>query len=57
MMEAVPDPLSFRGTLLVMQFHWYWMLVALGLGCWVGWRMAGEPAPPVQVQREEDQTP
>lgn len=42
MMDAVPDPLSFAGTMYVLRFHWFWMLVSLGLGCWVGWRMAGE---------------
>ena len=32
MMDAVPDPLSFAGTLYVLRFHWFWMLVSLGHG-------------------------
>ena len=38
------DLLNFAGTLFVLRFHWFWMLVALGLGVWVGWRTAGEGA-------------
>lgn len=44
-MEGFAEPLNFTGTLFVPWFHWIWMLVVLGLGCWVGWRTAGEPPP------------
>ena len=36
------EPWNFTGTLFVLYFHWFWMLVALGLGIVVGWRTAGE---------------
>jgi hypothetical protein len=52
-MEAFPDPLNFTGTLFLVQAHWIWMLVALGLGCWAGWRLADEPAdiaPPAEQE-------
>ncbi|MCA3555207.1 hypothetical protein [Aestuariivirga sp.] len=39
----VEDALNLSGTLFLLRFHWFWMLVSLGLGAWVGWRMAGEP--------------
>ena len=46
--RVLEDPLNFTGTLTVLLQHWFWMLVAAGLGAWVGWRMAAEPgaAPP-----------
>lgn len=43
-MEGLPEPLNFTGTLFLLHAHWVWMAVALGLGCWVGWRIAGEAA-------------
>ena len=46
-LAGLEDPLTFTGTLFVLQFHWVWMLVSLGLGAWVGWRTAGE-APPAE---------
>lgn len=36
------DALTFTGTLLLLRIHWVWMLVAMGLGAWVGWRTAAE---------------
>lgn len=44
-MAWLADALTFTGTLHVVRFHWFWMLVAAGLGAWVGWRTAGEAAP------------
>lgn len=32
------------GTLFLLRFHGFWLLVAMGLGAWVGWRTAGEGA-------------
>lgn len=32
--------LDFTGTLFVLRHHAIWMLVALGLGIWVGWHTA-----------------
>ena len=42
------DLMTFTGTLFLLRIHWFWMLVALGLGARVGWRIAGEgdDAPP-----------
>ena len=37
MMEGLFD---FTGTLFVLRHHWFWMLVALGTGVWVGWHTA-----------------
>jgi len=45
-MSEIADALTFTGTLFLLQVHWFWMLVALGLGVWVGWFTAGEPASP-----------
>ncbi|WP_421695375.1 hypothetical protein [Aestuariivirga sp.] len=36
------EPFNFTGTLYVLQFHWFWLLVSMGLGAWVGWRTAAE---------------
>ena len=33
------------GPLFLLGFHGFWMVVALALGVWVGWRTAGEVAP------------
>ena len=33
------------GPLFLLGFHWFWMMLALALGAWVGWRTAGEEAP------------
>ncbi len=33
--------LKFHDTLIVAQSNWFWLLVAFGLGIWVGWRSAG----------------
>jgi hypothetical protein len=41
-MDMLADALNFTGTTVLLRFHWFWMLVALGLGAWVGWRTAGE---------------
>ena len=32
------------GMLAMLRVHWFWLLVAAGLGAWIGWRSAGEPA-------------
>lgn len=42
MMDGLGDGLNFGGTLFLLRFHWIWMLVAMALGAWVGWRTAGE---------------
>ena len=31
---------NFHDSFFVVQFHWFWMLVALALGIWVGWYTA-----------------
>ena len=45
-MDRLADALTFTGTLSLLRVHWFWMLVALGLGAWVGWRTAGEAGTP-----------
>lgn len=50
-MDSLADGLTFTGTLFLLRFHWFWMLMAVGLGAWVGWRSAGEAAP------EDDRPP
>lgn len=38
------DPFNFNDTFFLVQGNWVWMLVALGLGIWVGWvSCTGEP--------------
>ena len=32
------------GPLFLLGYHWFWMVVALALGVWVGWRTAAEAA-------------
>jgi hypothetical protein len=44
MMEMLSDSLNFSGTLFLLWFHWFWLVVAMGLGAWVGWRTAAEKA-------------
>ena len=39
------DLAGLAGTLLLPRFHWFWMVVALGLGAWAGWRTALETGP------------
>ena len=34
------DFFNFHDTFFVVEFHWVWMLVALGLGIWTGWYTA-----------------
>jgi hypothetical protein len=36
------DFFNFHDTWYVVQYHWFWLLVALGLGVWVGWRESGK---------------
>jgi len=31
---------DFTGTLFVLRHNWFWMLVSLGIGVWVGWHTA-----------------
>lgn len=50
----LPDPFNFTGTLFLLQVHWFWMLVALGLGCWIGWWVADEPEQPVLFAEEAE---
>ncbi len=33
---------NFHDSMFVVQHHWFWMLVALGLGVWVGWYTASD---------------
>jgi hypothetical protein len=35
-----PDDLYWRGFLFIPAQHWVWILVAAGLGIWVGWHTA-----------------
>lgn len=35
------DFFNFHDTWYVVQHHWIWILVALGLGIWFGWATAG----------------
>ncbi len=37
--------MRLSGTLVLLRAHWFWLMVALALGAWVGWRTAGELAP------------
>lgn len=53
-MVTVGDVLDFTGTLFVPVFNWFWMLVCLGLGAWVGWRTAGEATPEAGKSRSEE---
>ena len=32
------DLFSFHGTWVIVEQNWIWMIVALGLGIWVGWK-------------------
>lgn len=41
--DVVADALTFTGTLFAATYHAAWMLVALGIGLLVGWRVAEEP--------------
>ena len=34
------DFFNFHDTLIVVETNWFWLLVAFGLGIWVGWRSA-----------------
>jgi hypothetical protein len=38
---------------LLLQHHWFWLVVALGLGVWVGWYTAIDRAPS-QVGEENE---
>ena len=40
--DTLTSLLTFSGTLFLLRFHWFWLLVALGLGAAVGWKTAGE---------------
>ena len=31
---------NFHDSMFVVQHHWVWMLVTLGVGIWVGWYTA-----------------
>ena len=46
---------TLAGALFLLRFNWVWMLVALAVGGWVGWRTAGEvpPAPPAAPPEEQ----
>lgn len=33
---------NFHDSFFVAKWHWVWLLVALGLGIWVGWYTAGD---------------
>ena len=35
-----PEDLAARGVLFVPAHHWFWIVVAAGLGVWVGWYTA-----------------
>ena len=35
------DFFNFHDTFYVVQHHWFWLLMALALGIWVGWRESG----------------
>ncbi len=35
------DFFNFHDTLIVAETNWFWLIVAFGLGIWVGWRSAG----------------
>jgi hypothetical protein len=34
------EGLSFADYALLLQHHWFWLAVTLGLGIWVGWHTA-----------------
>lgn len=52
----IGDLLNFTGTLFVPRVHWFWMLVALALGCRVGWSLAAEPRPRSPAGGEDGET-
>ena len=37
--------MRLSGTLDLLRAHWFWLVVALALGAWVGWRTTGDAAP------------
>jgi hypothetical protein len=57
----VQRPLAGRGDAgfnlesyaLLLQHHWFWLVVTLGLGIWVGWHTAVDRA----FYAEPDETP
>ena len=53
-MESLADALNLRGTLFLLQAHWFWMAVALWLGCWVGWRVVDEKTKPAATDETVD---
>lgn len=56
-MIAFNGPGDFSGALFLLSFHWLWMLTALGLGAWVGWRMAAEAAGELPAVPDETSAP
>ncbi len=38
-----PGAAPEAGTPGLLQAHWFWLVVAAGLGAWIGWYCAGEP--------------
>lgn len=32
---------NFHGSWFVVEYHWIWMLMALGIGIWFGWVTSG----------------
>jgi hypothetical protein len=33
---------NFHGTWQVVEYHWVWVALALGVGIWSGWVSSGE---------------
>jgi hypothetical protein len=38
-------PFNLTDYVLLLQHHWFWLAVTLGLGVWVGWHTASERPP------------
>lgn len=52
-MSLLADALNVTGTLLLLRVHWFWMLVSLAIGAWVGWQSAVDPVPAAPRPEQE----
>ena len=43
---------SWRIMRLLLQHHWFWLVVTLGLGVWVGWYTAIDRGPKARAEEE-----
>lgn len=47
------NDLYWRGFLFIPAHHWFWIVVAAGLGVWVGWYTAVPAATPSEQEAPE----